>query len=117
MNSILSPSLENNNAVVNAPKIGDIIVSCSGYEACIAHFAKVIDVTKSSVKIVRLRSIDTYKGNNGMEWESVPDLNNESDEVETKRFKAYGDTYKIKDTSYASFYPWKGEPISCYNYH
>jgi hypothetical protein len=117
MNSIISPTLENKAVAVNGPKVGDILVSTSGYEACIAHFAKVIDVTKASVKIVRISSRDTYKPGNGMEWDSVPNLNAESDEVETKRFKAYGDTYKVKDTSYSSFYPWSGEPISCYNYH
>jgi hypothetical protein len=115
--NIISPDLENKNVVVNGPKVGDIIVSCSGYEACIAHFAKVIAVTKSSVKIVRLGDNRKYTGNAGMDWESTPDLTRPSGEVETKRFKAAGDSYKVKDTSYANFYPWGGEPISCYNYH
>jgi hypothetical protein len=117
MNSIFSPTLENKPVVANGPKIGDILVSTAGYEACIAHFAKVVDVTKSSVKIVRLGCNNTYKGSGGMEWESLPNFNAESDEVETKRFKPYGETYKVKDSSYATFYPWGGEPISCYNYH
>lgn len=117
MNSILSPLLENGPTVVVGPKVGDIIVSTSGYEACIAHFARVVGVTKASVKIVRLRSIDTYKGGNGMEWDSMPDLNGDEGDPETKRFKAAGDSYKVKESEYASFYPWSGEPVSCYNYH
>ena len=116
-NTIFSSTITGNSEVANLPKVGDIIVSTSGYEACIAHFAKVIGVTKASVKIVRLGNNDTYRGSGGMEWESLPNLNAESDKVETKRFKAYGDTYKVKDNSYATFYPWAGKPISCYNYH
>jgi hypothetical protein len=117
MNSIISPALENKAAVINGPKVGDILVSTSGYEACIAHFAKVVAVTKSSVKIARIGSNDTYKGGNGMEWDSVPDMSRESDALETKRFKPCGETYKVKDTSYSTFYVWGGQPISCYNYH
>lgn len=116
MNSILSPKLENGNAVVNGPKVGDIIVSCSGYEASIAHFAKVVAVTKASVQIVRLGCDNTYYGGGGMNWTSVPDLS-QTGKIETKRFKAVGDTYKVKDTSYANFYKWDGKPVECYNYH
>jgi hypothetical protein len=115
MNSIISPALENKVAVVNGPKVGDILVSTSGYEACIAHFAKVVEVTKASVKLELLRSIDTHT--TPMNWESLPDLASGGGDLLTKRFKACGDTYKVKDTSYSTFYPWGGEPISCYNYH
>jgi len=117
MNSIISPSLENKPSVVNGPKVGDILVSTSGYEASIAHFAKVVGVTKSSVKIVRLGNNDTYTGTNGMEWISVPELTNQSDEVEVKRFKPCGESYKVKENSYATFYVWNGKPVECYNYH
>lgn len=103
-------------ALVNGPKVGDILVSTYGYDACIAHFAKVIEVTKASVKIVRLGNSDTYKGTGGMNWTSMPDFSTSGD-VETKRFKPCGDTYKVKDTSCATYYPWNGKPIECYNYH
>jgi hypothetical protein len=116
-NTIISPTLETPAAVVNGPKVGDILVSCSGYEACIAHFAKVVAVTKSSVKLLRLGSIDTYKGSGGMEWTSVPNFSAENDETETKRFKPCGDSYKVKENSYATFYKWGGEPIECFNHH
>lgn len=115
--TIISPTLESPAAIVDGPKVGDILVSTSGYEACIAHFAKVVAVTKSSVKLLRLGSIDTYKGQGGIEWTSVPNLSAEDDETETKRFKPYGDSYKVKENSYATFYKWTGKPIECYNYH
>lgn len=117
MTTILAPTIEKPTAVVNGPKVGDILVSHSGYEACIAHFAKVVAVTKSSVKIVRLRSIDTYTGSGGMEWTSMPDVNGVEGEVETKRFNPLGNTYKVKDTSYCNYLPWSGKPSNCYNYH
>jgi hypothetical protein len=114
--NIISPKLENGNAVVNGPKVGDILVSCSGYEASIAHFAKVVGVSKASVKIVRLGCNNKYTGGGGMTWDSTPDLNAVG-KTETKRFKAVGESYRVKDTSYANFYVWGGEPVSCYNYH
>lgn len=114
--TMFTDNCENKTVALRSPKIGDILVSTSGYEACIAHWAKVIDVTKSSVKIVRLSSKDVY-GQGCMEWVSTPNVNDESYEVETKRFKAFEDTYKVKDTSYSNFYPWGGNPINCYNYH
>jgi len=115
MNSIISPALENKAAVVNGPKVGDILVSTYGFEACIAHFAKVVAVTKSSVKLELLRGIDTYTS--PMNWDSVPDVNAGSDTFVTKRFKACGDSYKVKDTSYSTYYVWTGKPVNCYNYH
>lgn len=116
MNTIFSPEFENKSQVINPPKIGDILVSTSGYEACIAHFAKVIDVTKSSVKIIRIASKDVYK-QGGMDWVSTPIIDDERGEVMTKRYKAYEDSYVIKETSYSNYYLWKGNPIDCYNHH
>ena len=114
--TLFSPALTDAPSASNLPKVGDVLVSTSGYEACIAHFAKVVEVTKASVKIVRLSSNDTYK-QGGMEWTSIPNVDDLCGEVTTKRFKAFENTYKVKDTSYCNFYPWSGEPISCYNYH
>jgi hypothetical protein len=74
-------------------------------------------VTKASVKLELLRGIDTYTGGGGMTWDSVPDVNASSDTFVTKRFKPYGDSYKVKDTSYSTYYVWGGTPVSCYNYH
>jgi hypothetical protein len=113
--NILAPSLINKNAVVNGPKVGDILCSTYGYDACIAHFAKVVEVTKASVKLELLGTIDNYTS--PMTWDSKPDINSSGGTVVTKRFKANGDSYKVKDTSCATFYPWCGKPINCYNYH
>lgn len=117
MNSIFSPSLENKPVVVNGPKVGDILVSISGYEASIAHWAKVVGVTGKSVKIVRLPADNKYTGGGGMEWTSTPATDRIKGETETKRFTADGDSYRVKDSSYAHFYVWGGDPISCYNHH
>lgn len=113
--NILAPSLVNKYAVVNGPKVGDILCSTYGYDACIAHFAKVVEVTKASVKLELLGTIDNYTS--PMNWESKPDINSTGGTVVNKRFKPNGDSYKVKDTSCATFYPWSGKAINCYNYH
>jgi len=113
--NILAPSLENKPTVVNNPKVGDILVSTYGYDACIAHFAKVVAVTKASVKIEMLGTIDNHTS--PMTWESRPNVDSSGGNVVTKRFKACGDTYKVKDSNFATFYPWSGKPINCFNYH
>ena len=115
MNTIFSPAMESNNAVANGPKVGDILVSCAGYEACIAHWAKVVDVTKASVKLELLGTIDTPTS--PMTWDSLPNVDSSGGTIVTKRFKPHGDSYKVKDTSYSTYYVWSGEPINCYNYH
>ena len=114
-NTILAPSLTSKPAVVNGPKVGDILVSTYGYDACIASFAKVVGVTKSSVKIQMIGHIEDHTG--PMTWNAMPDFNRVGEEVSTRRFKAYGDSYSVKSTSFSNFYPWSGKPISCYNYH
>jgi len=115
MNSIISPSLLNEPAVVNGPKVGDILVSCWGYEACIAHWAKVVAVTDKSVKLQFLGARDDHTG--PMEWTSMPDLNRAGAKIVTKRFQPAGDSYRVKESSFSNFYKWDGKPISCYNYH
>ena len=117
MNSIFSPALENKPVVVNGPKVGDILVSISGYEASIASWAKVVAVTGKSVKIVRLPADNKYTGGGGMEWISTPATDRIKGETETKRFTADGDGYRVKNNSYSNYYVWSGKPIQCYNYH
>jgi hypothetical protein len=117
MNSIFSPDLVNKPTVVYGPKVGDILVSISGYEASIASWAKVVGVTGKSVKIVRLPADNKYTGGGGMEWISTPATDRIKGETETKRFTADGDGYRVKYSSYASYYVWDGKPISCYNWH
>ena len=112
MNSIIAPTIS--EVVQNPPKVGDILVSCWGYEACIAHWAKVVAVTGKSVKIQLLGALDNHTG--PMEWTSMPDLNSGGNII-TKRFKPYGDSYRVKDSSFSTFYKWGGDAISCYNYH
>ncbi len=111
MNSIIAPKQE----IVNGPKVGDILVSNWGYEANIASFAKVVAVTGKSVKLVRLSAVESHRSGL-MEWTSTPDLN-WAGKVETKRFSPAGDSYRVKDTTFANFYLWDGKPVNCYNYH
>ena len=94
-------------------KVGDILVSTYGYEACIARFAKVIAVTKASVKIENLGTIENPTS--PMTWESRPNIDSTGGNVQTKRFKVIGETYAVKDSSYATFFIWNGKPVNCYN--
>lgn len=113
--TIISPDLTNAPAIVNGPKVGDILVSTYGYEACIASFAKVVAVTKASVKIQMIGRNENHTG--PMTWVATPNPNVVGEEVSTRRFRAYGDSYSVKSTSFSNFYPWSGKPINCYNYH
>lgn len=117
MNSIISPTLENKKLVVNGPKVGDILVSCYGYEASIARWAKVVAVTGKSVKIVRLPANNNYTGGGGMNWTSTPALDRIHGKTEIKRVSASGNSYMVKDTSFSNFYVWDGNPVECYNHH
>lgn len=105
----------NTTGIVVTPKVGDILVSTFGYEACIARFAKVVAVTKASVKVVSLRANETHNG--PMEWTSVPDVDAAGEEVSTRRFRACGNTYSVRDGSISTYRPWSGKPVNCYNYH
>lgn len=111
MNSIIAPTA----SVVNGPKVGDILVSTYGYDACIAHFAKVVGVTKASVKIEQLGNIENPTS--PMTWESTPNVNSTGGTVSTRRFRPCGNTYSVRDTSFSTFFPWSGKPVNCYNYH
>ena len=105
----------NSTTVGIVPKVGDILVSTYGYEACIARFAKVVAVTKASVKIEHLGTIENPTS--PMTWESRPNIDSTGGTVQTKRFKAIGETYAVKDSSFATFFPWNGKVVNCYNYH
>ena len=113
--TIIAPSLENKPAVVNGPKVGDILVSTWGYEASIAHWAKVVAVTAKSVKIQYLSAIEKHTG--PMEWISTPDLHSGGNKIVTRRFNPCGEGYRVNDSSFSSYYKWDGKPQSCYNYH
>jgi hypothetical protein len=115
MTTILAPTIEKPTAVVNGPKVGDILVSTYGYEVGNAHFAKVVAVTKASVKIELLGNIDNPTS--PLTWESRPNVDSSGGEIRTKRFRACGDSYSVKDSSFSNFYPWSGKAINCYNYH
>ena len=101
---------------INGPKVGDILVATYGYEACIANFAKVVAVTKASVKIRAIGSTDTHTG--PMNWVSTPNENRISDETQTRRFRLHSNgEYSVKNTSFSTYFIWKGKPVSCYNHH
>ena len=98
------------------PKVGDILVGAAGYEASIATFAIVVGVGKATVKVQELDQTCNYK-QGGMEWTAVPNLAGPRGDVLTKRIKPLGGTYKIKWCDYMHLSPWRGNVVSCYNYH
>ena len=99
------------------PKVGDVLVGTYGYEACIAVFAQVVAVTKSSVRIVMLEQNNNYTG--PMEWTATPVLNTVEGNTVLKRFKTdpYGSGYVVNYNSYTRLRKWDGTALHCYNYH
>lgn len=102
---------------VNTPKFGDILVSSSGYEASISSFAKVIKVSKSFVHIQYLKAIRSNSRNGGMDWDSMPDLEDKIGLVDRRKWSDDGTAYRVKNNSYSSFYVWNGLPQQDYNHH
>ena len=99
----------------NKIKVGDILVSTWGYDACIADFYKVVGRTTASLKLVRLQN------KNAGDWvagTSEPDLGRPSyGKISTARLKSYytGSECVKVNGHIASL--WNGKPVSTYNHH
>ena len=94
----------------NTVKINDIFYSSWGYDQTNIDFYMVVEVTKSSVKVVSIGEDRTYTG--PMQGNCVPNLNNKGNEVITKRLNYYNNKPSFKIASYASAYPWNGQPMN-----
>lgn len=105
------------NTATNIPKVGDILLSSSGFDASIATWAVVVGVTSKRVKIQEVQTINYDYHNGGMDWTSKPNVDNKIGKVETKAFKDCGNGYRIKRNEYSSYFKHDGRPVSCYNHH
>lgn len=98
------------------PEVGDILCGTFGYEASIAKFYKVLKVTNASVGIAQLDAKNIYS-QGGMNWTSMPIVDQTYGKTITKRFKSDVDSYRVKLESYCVLYQWEGKPVQCYNHH
>jgi hypothetical protein len=90
--------------------VNDIFYSSWGYDQTNIDFYQVIDVLPNSVKVVKIGEDRTYTG--PMQGNCVPNLNHRSDKILTKRIKVYNNNVSFKIASYASAYPWTGQPMN-----
>ena len=95
---------------LNSVKINDIFYSSWGYDQTNIDFYQVIDVLPNSVKVVSIGEDRTYTG--PMQGNCVPNLNNKGNKVITKRLNYYNNKPSFKIASYASAYPWNGQPMN-----
>lgn len=99
-------------------KVGDILLSTWGYDACFADFYKVVGRTAASLKIVCLQNRNTGDWVAGT---SEPLVNfPATGEVITARLKNYADgpnkvEYVKVNNHIASL--WNGKPVPTYNHH
>lgn len=117
MNSALASIMGPPPKVAEMPKVGDILVGCSGYEASYAHFAKVIGVTAHTVRLVPLPTIDRNYSNGGMDWESLPNLTGENGPAFSRVVKFRDGQYCVRLNDYTTMYKWEGHAISCFDHH
>ncbi len=104
-------------SVANAPKVGDVIVACYGYEASIESFAVVVKVGAKRVTIQEIGSNRVYTGGGGMNWTATPNLSDNRGAPVSRGWKDAGTTYRVKNNSYSNFYKWSGKELNCYNHH
>jgi len=94
----------------NPVKVNDIFYSSWGYDQTNIDFYMVVDVTKSSVKVVAIGEDRTYTG--PMQGNCVPNLSAKGNKIITKRLNYYNNKPSFKIASYASAYPWNGQPMN-----
>lgn len=110
-------SLSQKHVNVNTPKVGDILVSSSGYEASISSYCKVVKVSKSFVHIQYLDAIGSDYRMGGMYWTSNPNLNDTTGLIDRRKWSDCGESYRVKNNSFSNFYLWDGKPREDYNVH
>ena len=103
---------------VNTPKVGDILLCTTGYEASIAYWAVVVEVLAKRIKIQSVGETRKYNGGGGMDWDSTVNINEKYGPIETKAWKDSGNGYRVKHNSYSNYYKYTGNgTVSCYNHH
>jgi len=95
---------------LNSVKINDIFYSSWGYDQTNIDFYQVIEVLPNSVKVVSIGEDRTYTG--PMQGNCVPNLSAKGTKVITKRLNFYNNKPSFKIASYASAYPWNGQPMN-----
>ena len=94
----------------NPVKVNDIFYTSWGYDQTNIDFYMVVEVLKSSVKVVSIGEDRTYTGT--MQGTCVPNLNHRSDKILTKRINVINNKPSFKVASYAHAYPWNGQPMN-----
>ena len=96
----------------NPVKVNDIFYTSWGYDQTNIDFYMVVDITKSSVKVVSLGSDRTYTGH--MQGTCVPNLNAKGTITMTKRINTISNnnTPYFKVSSYATAFPYNNKPMN-----
>jgi len=94
----------------NPVKVNDIFYTSWGYDQTNIDFYMVVEVLKSSVKVVSIGEDRTYTGN--MQGTCVPNLNHRCEKILTKRINVINNKPSFKVASYAHAYPWNGQPMN-----
>jgi hypothetical protein len=99
------------------PKVGDILVSTWGHEACLANFYKVVKVSPSG-KSVTVKELDQIQTGDWVAGTAAPVLDKEpTGEAMTKKIRSNGQGYSFKRNEYSSAWVWSGKPVDTYNHH
>ena len=93
----------------NPVKVNDIFYSSWGYDQTNIDFYMVVEVLKSSVKVVSIGEHRTYTG--PMQGTCVPNINDKGTKVMTKRINIFNNKPSFKVASYASAYPYNNTPM------
>ena len=94
----------------NPVKVNDIFYTSWGYDQTNIDFYMVVDITKSSVKVVSLGSDRTYTGS--MQGTCVPNINTKGTDIMTKRINIYNNKPSFKVASYATAWPYDNKPMN-----
>jgi hypothetical protein len=110
----------NDLTVLNSPKanvkVGDIFVSCWGYDQTNVDFYKIVQVLPNSVRYCSLGSNQTYTG--PMQGTAVP-TGEARGQTKMARLVVTGDNgdCHFKLTSYSRAYKWNGQPVQFTEWH
>lgn len=98
------------------PKVGDILVSCWGYDQTNADFYEVVAVTGKSVHLFRLEEKETPT--HPMFGRSVPVLGSHRGVSFRRLFRQTDDGYRVRLNSYySSAGLWDGQPVEVSHTH